>query len=44
MKKAIAELIGSFALVLVGTGSVVFSGGPEEGLLTIALGFGFNGL
>lgn len=42
MKKVIAELIGSFALVLVGTGSVVFSGGPEEGLLIIAFGFGLT--
>lgn len=40
IKKAIAEIIGTFTLVLIGTGAVVFSGGPEEGLLTIAFGFG----
>lgn len=39
MKKAIAEFIGTFTLVLVGTGAVVL-GDPQSGLSGIALAFG----
>lgn len=40
IKKTIAEFIGTFALVLIGTGSIVL-GDEETGLLGIALAFGF---
>ena len=40
MKKYIAEMFGTFVLVLIGCGTVVFSG-AEVGNLGIALAFGF---
>ena len=39
MKKYIAEMFGTFVLVLIGCGTVVFSG-AEVGNLGIALAFG----
>ncbi|MCX6926866.1 MAG: aquaporin, partial [Verrucomicrobia bacterium] len=47
MKKCLAELIGTFCLVLFGCGSAVISGtsqvGPSGiGILGIAIAFGFS--
>lgn len=41
LKKAIAEVIGTFVLVLIGPGAVVL-GDPESGLLGVALAFGLT--
>jgi len=41
MKKYLAELLGTFVLVLVGTGSAVIAG-KEIGVLGIALAFGLS--
>lgn len=41
LKKAIAEGIGTFALVLVGTGAIVLGDGVS-GLLSVALAFGLT--
>ncbi|MGL5417503.1 MAG: MIP/aquaporin family protein [Clostridium sp.] len=43
MKKFIAEFIGTFVLVLIGTGTVVLGGGIKGiGILGIAAAFGFS--
>jgi aquaporin Z len=42
MKKYIAEFLGTFFLVLVGTGGVVYSAAVAQSPLTIALGFGLT--
>lgn len=43
MKKFWAEFIGTFALILVGTGAAVLVGGPEgAGILAIAFAFGLT--
>lgn len=41
LKKAIAEIIGTFTLVLIGTGSVVLGDG-KSGLLGIGIAFGIS--
>lgn len=41
VKKAISEVIGTFALVLIGTGAVVLDSG-DTGLLAIGLAFGLT--
>ncbi len=41
MKKYLAELLGTFVLVLMGTGSAVIAG-KEIGVLGIALAFGLS--
>ena len=41
MKKYLAEFLGTFVLVLIGTGSAVIAG-KEIGVLGIALAFGLS--